>query len=81
MNSLKTLGMLHEGVTTNSYITSTTQYHIITTANNGLKCFTRRAPTIKQGAAFGAEVVKYKISGRYSTGYSDWRADAGSGNL
>ncbi len=81
INPLKSMGMLPEGVVTNTYITSTTQYFIITTAANGLKYYERRAPTIKQDSAFDAEVMKYKISGRYSFGYTDWRGVFGSGNV
>lgn len=81
INALKSLGMLPEGFVTNTYITSTTQYFIITDAANGLKYFERRAPTIKQDSAFDAEVMKVKISGRYSFGYTDWRGVFGSGNI
>ncbi len=81
VNALKSMGMLPEGVVTNTYLTSTSQYFIITTAANGLKYYERRAPTIKQDSAFDAEVMKYKISGRYSFGYTDWRGVFGSGNV
>ena len=81
VNALKSMGMLPDGVETNTYITSTTQYFLITSAPNGLKFFERRAPTIKQDSAFDAEVMKYKVSGRYSFGYSDWRGVFGSGNV
>lgn len=81
INTIKSLGILPEGFVTNTYITSTTQYFIITTAPNGLKTFERRAPTIKQDSAFDAEVMKFKISGRYSFGYTDWRGVFGSGNI
>lgn len=81
INALKSMGMLPDGVATNTYITSTTQYFIITDAPNGLKYYERRAPTIKRDSAFDAEVMKYKISGRYSFGYTDWRGVFGSGNV
>lgn len=81
VNALKSLGMLPEGVVTNTYITSPSQFFIITDAPNGLKYYERRAPTIKQDTAFDAEVMKYKISGRYSFGYTDWRGVFGSGNV
>ena len=81
VNALRSMGMLPEGVATNTYITSTTQFFIITDAPNGLKYYERRAPTVKQDSAFDAEVMKYKISGRYSFGYTDWRGVFGSGNV
>lgn len=80
VNALRSMGMLPEGFVTNTYITSTTQYFLISDAANGLKFYERRAPTIKQDSAFDAEVMKYKISGRYSFGYTDWRGVFGSGN-
>jgi hypothetical protein len=81
VNALKSMGMLPEGVATNNYITSTTQFFIISDAANGLKYFERKKPTIKEDSAFDAEVMKYKISGRYCFGYTDYRGVFGSGNI
>lgn len=79
VNAIRVMGLVPE-IVWNNYFINTKNWFLITNELNGLKMFERTAPTIEQDEMFDTNVDKYKISGRYSFGLSNWRCGFGSGN-
>lgn len=67
-----------DGYTVNHYLTSTTAYFILTDAADGFKYFERRATEFKADNDFDTENAKFKVSARYSFGWSDPRCVYGT---
>lgn len=63
----------------NRYLTSTTKWFFITNCRNGLKAFKRRALTTKMEGDFETGDLRWKLSERYSEGWTNPRGIAGSG--
>ena len=78
INALRSMGMFPDGVKINHYLTDTDAFFIRTDVDEGLKLFQREAATFEQDGDFDTSNLKYKAYERYSTGWSDWRALAGS---
>lgn len=81
LNAIMSLGDFPEGFVCNKYLTSTTQYYIMTDCPDGMKYFDRTAPEFSMDSAFDAEVSKYKIFFRNVFGWTDFRGLVGSGNI
>jgi hypothetical protein len=77
MNALKTMGLIPE-VVTNHYLTDTDAWFIRTDVKDGMKYFERRADQFDMDNDFETENAKFKVTGRYSFGNTDWRALFGS---
>lgn len=80
INALFRLGTIRDGFSVNRYITNPATWFLITDVQDGLKAFQRRA--LKKGleGEFETGNLRYKISERYSEGWTNPRGAAGSGN-
>lgn len=72
-NQLKALGIFPEGYFVSHYLTSTTAFYILTNADDGLKYFERRATEFAADNDFDTENAKFKVTSRYSVGWTDPR--------
>jgi hypothetical protein len=79
INAMRVMGLIPE-VVHNNYFTFSATWFIITNEPTALKYYERTAPTIEQDEMFDTNVDKYKISGRYSFGVSNWRGVFSGGN-
>jgi hypothetical protein len=66
------------GVMVSHYLTDTDAWFIKTTADHSLKFFERRAATFDMDNDFDTDNAKFKVSTRYSVGWSDPRGIFGS---
>lgn len=66
------------GVHVNHYLTSTTAWFVRTNVQDGMKYFERRGDTFTEDNDFDTENAKFKATGRYSFGWTDWRGLYGS---
>ncbi len=81
-NDLNTMkGAMPEGYDVMHWLTSTTAYFILTDAEDGLKYFERRAPEFKADNDFDTENAKFKVTSRYSFGWTDPRAVYGTSGV
>lgn len=78
INALFKLGTIRNGFSVNRYLTDTAKYFLITDVEDGLKAFSRRS--LKKGLEGDFETgnLRYKLSERYSEGWTDPRGVAGS---
>jgi len=60
------------------YITSTTAWFLMDSANHLLQYFWRVRPEFKSDFNFDADAALYKVRARFSVGWSDWRGVWGS---
>jgi len=74
LNALKNAGKFPGGVKVNHYLTSDTAYFIRTNCPDGMKYFERKADSFSMDNDFDTDNAKYKVSGRYSFGWTDPRA-------
>ena len=77
VNALKALGMVPE-VVVNHYLTDTDAWFIRTDAPHGMKYFERRSDAFDMDNDWDTENAKFKATGRYSFGATDWRGLYGS---
>lgn len=77
LNALKTMGIVPK-IVTNHYLTDTDAWFIRTNVKHGLKYFERRADAFEMDNDFDTENAKFKATGRYSFGWTDWRGIYGS---
>jgi hypothetical protein len=79
INALFKLGTIKDGFSVNRYISDPTSWFLITDVPDGLKAFRRRA--LKKGLEGDFETgnLRYKLSERYSQGWTNARGVAGSG--
>jgi hypothetical protein len=77
LNALKTMGIVPE-VVTNHYLTDTDAWFLRTDVKDGMKYFERREDQFDMDNDFETENAKFKVTGRYSFGNTDWRALFGS---
>jgi len=77
LNAIKTLGSLPT-IVTNHFLTDTDAWFIRTDVKNGMKYFERRGDEFAMDNDFDTENAKFKVTGRYSFGNTDWRAIYGS---
>lgn len=81
-NDLNTMkGFFSQGHEVMHWLTSTTAYFILTDAEDGLKYFERRAPEFKADNDFDTENAKFKVTARYSFGWTDPRCIYGTAGV
>lgn len=78
INANRSMGMLPKGVKINQRLTDTDAWFIKTDCPDGLKMFQRRALKKGMEGDFETGNVRYKVSERYSFGWTDWRGIFGS---
>jgi hypothetical protein len=78
INALFKLGTIRDGFSANRYLTDPARWFLITDVPDGLKAFKRRA--LKKGLEGDFETgnLRYKLSERYSQGWTNFRGIAGS---
>tara|TARA_R110000751_G_scaffold249031_1_gene348772 strand:+ start:9877 stop:10803 length:927 start_codon:yes stop_codon:yes gene_type:complete len=77
-NALKDMGKFPDGVKVNHYLSDTNAWFIRTNAQNGMKCYNRRAMDFSIDNDFDTENAKFKATERYSLGWTDARCMYGS---
>lgn len=77
-NALKGMNMMPEGMVANPYLTDSDAWFVLTSESDGPKLFERRALEVANDTDFDSSNVKYKVSERYSAGFTDPRAIFGS---
>lgn len=73
INALKELGKFRKGAVISHFLTDTDAWFIRTNAQDGMKYFERKPDTFKMDNDFDTENAKFKVSGRYSFGWTDPR--------
>jgi hypothetical protein len=78
INALFKLGTIRDGFSVNRYLTDPAGWFLITDVPDGLKAFKRRP--LKKGLEGDFETgnLRYKLSERYSQGWTNFRGAAGS---
>jgi hypothetical protein len=78
INALFKLGSIRDGFSVNRYLSDPAKWFLITDVQDGLKAFRRRA--LKKGLEGDFETgnLRYKLSERYSEGWTNPRGVAGS---
>lgn len=78
INALFKLGSIRDGFSVNRYLSDPAKWFLITDVQDGLKAFRRRA--LKKGLEgdFDTGSLRYKLSERYSEGWTNPRGVAGS---
>lgn len=78
LNALASKGMLPKGVFVNHYFTDTDCWFIRTNAPHGMKFFQRTEARLGMVEEFDTDNAKFKLSERYSAGWTDPRGVYGS---
>ena len=78
INAVKSLGLLKEGITTITRLTSSTAWWIHTDAQNGLQMLTRRKLEKAMEGDFETDSMRYKATERYGLGWTDPRCMYGT---
>lgn len=78
VNALRSMGMFPKGVKVNHYFTDSDAWFIRTNAPDGMKLFERRADEFTTDNDFDTENAKFKATGRYAAGCTEWRSLFGS---
>ena len=73
ISALVSMGKFPGGVHVNHYLTSSTAWFVKTNVQDGLKYFERKGDTFTEDNDFDTENAKFKATGRYSFGWTDWR--------
>ena len=73
INALKELNKFPKGMHINHYFTDLDAWYIRTNAPHGMKYFERRADSFDMDNDFDTENAKFKATGRYAFGWTDWR--------
>ena len=78
INPIKSIGLLPEGASVISRLTSATNWWIQTDAPEGMKLLTRRALEKTMEGDFETDSMRYKATERYQVGFTDPRAMFGT---
>jgi hypothetical protein len=78
INPIKSIGLLPEGATVISRLTSATNWWVQTDAPEGMKLMMRRALEKTMEGDFETDSMRYKATERYIPGWTDWRAVYGT---
>lgn len=78
INALFKLGTIENGFSINRYLTDPARWFMITDVPDGLKAFSRRALKKGMEGEFESGNLRYKLSERYSEGWTNPRGLAGS---
>ena len=79
INAIVKRGKFPGGVKVLRRLTSTTAFFIVTDAEDGLRHFTRKSVSTKMDGDFDTGNVRYRVSERYSFGWTDPRGAFGNG--
>ncbi len=77
LNAVKTMGVIPE-VVVNHYLTDADAWFLLTDVADGLKYFERRGDQFEMDNDFDTENAKFKVTGRWSFGWSDPRCIYGT---
>ena len=78
INPIKSIGLLSEGASVISRLTSPTAWWVQTDAPEGLKLLMRRKLEKTMEGDFETDSMRYKATERYDVGFTDWRAMYGT---
>jgi hypothetical protein len=78
INPIKSIGLLSEGASVISRLTSPTAWWVQTDAPEGMKLMMRRALEKTMEGDFETDSMRYKATERYDVGFTDWRAMYGT---
>jgi hypothetical protein len=78
INPIKSIGLMPEGATVISRLTSPTNWWVQTDAPEGMKLLMRRALEKTMEGDFETDSMRYKATERYQVGFTDWRAMYGT---
>jgi hypothetical protein len=78
INPIKSIGLLPEGASVISRLTSATNWWVQTDAPEGLKLLMRRALEKTMEGDFETDSMRYKATERYIPGWTDWRSVYGT---
>jgi hypothetical protein len=81
INPIKSIGLLPEGATVISRLTSATNWWVQTDAPEGLKLMMRRALEKTMEGDFETDSMRYKATERYIPGWTDWRTVFGTAGV
>jgi hypothetical protein len=73
INPIKSIGLLPEGATVISRLTSATNWWVQTDAPEGMKLLMRRELEKTMEGDFETDSMRYKATERYIPGWTDWR--------
>lgn len=73
INAIKNMGRIPQGYTVNQWLTSATAYFLLTDVDDGLKYWERRAAQFAADNDFDTENAKFKVTARYTFGWSEPR--------
>ena len=78
INPIKSIGLLPEGASVISRLTSATNWWVQTDAPEGMKLLMRRALEKTMEGDFETDSMRYKATERYQVGWTDWRSMYGT---
>ena len=78
INPIKSIGLMPEGASVISRLTSPTAWWVQTDAPEGMKLLMRRALEKTMEGDFETDSMRYKATERYDVGFTDWRAMYGT---
>jgi len=78
INPIKSIGLLPEGATVISRLTSATNWWVQTDAPEGMKLMMRRALEKTMEGDFETDSMRYKATERYWPSWTDWRSMYGT---
>jgi hypothetical protein len=78
INPIKSIGLLPDGATVISRLTSATNWWVQTDAPEGMKLLMRRALEKTMEGDFETDSMRYKATERYIPGWTDWRSMYGT---
>jgi hypothetical protein len=81
ISALISMGKFPNGIKVNHYFSSTTAWFLRTNAPDGLKYFERKGDTFTEDNDFDTENAKFKATGRYSVGITDYRGIYGTAGV
>lgn len=73
INPIKSMGLLADGQSNLSRLTSNTAWWVQTNAQDGLQLVMRRKLDRSSEPSFNTDSMRYKASERYTVGWTDWR--------
>jgi hypothetical protein len=78
INPIKSIGLMPEGASVISRLTSPTGWWVQTDAPEGMKLMMRRGLEKTMEGDFETDSMRYKATERYDVGWTDWRAMYGT---
>ena len=78
INPIKSIGLLPEGASVISRLTSATNWWVQTDAPEGMKLMMRRALEKTMEGDFETDSMRYKATERYWPSWTDWRSMYGT---